>query len=301
MSQSLRAGIDLGGTKIEGALVDADGRFVERLRTATPAADYAALTAAIVSMVDRLRACAGTPLSVGVGIPGSVSPASGLIRNANTTVLNGRALCADLESALGQPVRLANDANCMLNSEVNGGAAAGADTAFGVIIGTGTGGAVAIGGHVVEGANGIAGEWGHNRVPADFPGVDGRRCYCGRQDCVETYLSGPGLLRSHAVSGGERLTSVEQLAARAAAGNDAARRSLQSYLEQLAVCLSAVVNLLDPDVVVLAGGVSNLARLDGGLAGRLPHLAFSDVLDTRIVRARFGDSSGVRGAACLWP
>jgi len=297
---SLRIGIDLGGTKIEGAVLDAGATLLHARRVATPASDYPAICTAIAGLVTSLEAEHGVRATVGIGMPGSVSPRTGLVRNANTVCLNGRPLGQDLSRALQRPVRLENDANCLVLSEINGGAASSGQCVFGVIIGTGTGGAVHANGALLRGASAIAGEWGHNHVPWSVASSASRPCYCGSNDCVETYLSGPGLLRTYAAQGRASAERVETIVARASAGETQAVAALAHYREQLARCLAGIVNVLDPDLIVLAGGVSNLPDLADSVAELLPALAFSDVIATRVVTARFGDSSGVRGAACLW-
>lgn len=274
-------GVDLGGTKIEVAVLDSGGRFVLRERKATPRDDYDGTLDAIADLIDRTLPFAPRATPVGVGIPGAISPATGLIKNANSTWLNGRPLATDLARRLARPVRLQNDANCLAVSEAIDGAAAGASPVFAVIIGTGVGGGIAIDGRVLIGANAIAGEWGHNPLP--WPTADeypGKACWCGRIGCVETWLSGPAL-------GAER----ERL------GDDAAR---ERYIDRLARGLATVTNLLDPEVIVLGGGVSNLPGLAEAVEKRLPERVFSDTLTTRVRRAVHGDSSGVRGAAWLW-
>lgn len=276
----LRIGIDLGGTKTEIVALADDGRELLRERVATPRGDYAGTVAAIVGLVKSAEAKFGADktATVGVGIPGAESLATGLIKNANSTWLIGHPLCADLEAALGRPVRLANDANCFALSEATDGAAAGANVVFGVILGTGVGGGIVVYGQVLVGANAIAGEWGHNLLPGDEPVRPA--CYCGHSGCIETFLSGPAL----AADGG--------------AENEAA---MQRYEQRLARALAQVINILDPDVIVLGGGLSNLDRL----YDRVPRLwgahVFSDAVATRLVKNRHGDSSGVRGAAWLWP
>lgn len=297
----MRVGIDLGGTKIEGALVADDGEIVERRRVPTPSEDYDAILGAIVTLVAGLDERAGHASAVGLAMPGAISPATGRIKNANTVCLNGRALVEDLSARLARTVRAENDANCLVVSEVFDGAAAGAAVAFGVILGTGVGGGVYANGALLRGANAIAGEWGHNRVPWPVPPAASRTCYCGRADCVETWLSGPGLCRSRADLAAGGNGGVEALLEAARTGEAAAREALDAYPEQLAMALATVVNVLDPDVIVLGGGVSNLPGLPARLAERLARHAFSDRLTTRVVRARHGDSSGVRGAAWLWP
>lgn len=296
----IRIGIDLGGTKIEGIALDQEGRELQRLRVATPAGDYAATLAAVALLVHDIEARCGQRGTVGVGMPGAVSRATGLIKNANSVCLIGRPLAEDLAALLGREVRLANDANCFSLSEAVDGAAAGSEVVFGVIIGTGTGGGVVVRGRVVEGLNAIAGEWGHNPLPwphdEERPGPG---CYCGKHGCTETYLSGPGLARDHRLETGQSLNAVE-IVQRAAQGDEACNAALQRYEDRLARALATVINILDPDVIVLGGGLSNITRLYQSV----PHLwgdyVFSDRVDTRLVPAKFGDSSGVRGAAWLW-
>jgi fructokinase len=301
LAQNPRIGVDLGGSKIEVAALDEAGAFLIRRRVPTPAQDYRATIEAICGLVEGIEAALGCRCQVGVGTPGAISPATGLIKNANSLVLNGRALDRDLALSLGRPVRLANDANCLALSEAVDGAAAGALCAFGAILGTGVGGGVAVERRILTGPNAIAGEWGHNPLPApeeaerpDPP------CYCGRRGCIETYLSGPGLERDHAEAGGGALTS-ERIAARAAAGDRLADAALSRYEERLARALAGVINILDPDVIVLGGGLSRIERL----YERVPLLwgrhIFSDRVDTPLRPARHGDASGVRGAAWLWP
>lgn len=295
---SMQVGIDLGGSKIEAIVLD-EGRRIFCERVATPRESYAATLDAIVALVREAKAkvgAGGTALPVGIGIPGAESLPSGLIKNANSTWLIGKSLRTDLEAALGCPVRLANDANCFALSEASDGAAAGARVVFGVILGTGVGGGIVVEGKVLAGANAIAGEWGH--VP--LPGEHHRQlCYCGRKGCIETYLSGPALAREHRMNGGAEL-SVEQIALHAANGDADCEATLQRYEARLAKALATVINILDPDVIVLGGGLSNLDRLYANVP-RLwgPHV-FSDTVLTRLVKNRHGDSSGVRGAAWLW-
>ncbi|TMH95324.1 MAG: ROK family protein [Betaproteobacteria bacterium] len=285
----LRIGVDIGGTKIEALALDAAGREVFRKRIPTPRGDYEATVAAVVSLV--AEAGAGT---VGVGIPGALSRATGRVKNANSTWLIGRSLKEDLERALKREIRLENDANCFALSEAVDGAGQGARVVFGAILGTGVGGGIVVDGRVLTGPNAIAGEWGHNPLPlpseADLPLPP---CYCGRLGCIETYLSGPGLARDHQQITGARLTPEEIVAL----GGESLRR----YEERLARALATVINLLDPDVIVLGGGMSNVERLYGEVP-RLwgPHV-FSDRVTTRLARHAHGDSSGVRGAAWLWP
>ena len=296
----MRIGIDLGGTKIEGIAIGDDGGERLRRRGATPRGDYASTIAAVADLVHDLERELGSQGTVGVGIPGTISPATGLVKNSNSTWLIGQPLAEDLPRLLNRPVRFANDANCFALSEATDGAAAGADVVFGVIIGTGTGGGVVVNRHVLVGANAIAGEWGHNPLPAPCGDESpGPLCYCGRRGCVETFLSGPGLALDYAGSGGEAI-SAKDIAARAAAGDALADRSLARYEARMARALASVINVLDPDVIVLGGGLSNIDRL----YERVPRLwaphVFSDHVSTRLVRAAHGDSSGVRGAAWLW-
>jgi fructokinase len=299
-TQGIRIGIDLGGTKTEIVAIGADGAELLRRRRDTPQGDYAATLALVVDLVLEAERDLGASATVGVGMPGALSAATGLVKNANSTCLIGRPLREDLSAALAREVRLANDANCFALSESVDGAGAGAGVVFGVILGTGVGGGIVVGGRVLAGANGIAGEWGHNPLPLpaghDLPLPP---CYCGRAGCVETYLSGPGLARDHARMGGGALTAVE-IAQRAGAGDAACEATLVRYEARLARALAQVINILDPDVIVLGGGLSAIARLYDNVP-RLwaPHV-FSDRIDTRLVRNCHGDSSGVRGAAWLW-
>ena len=296
----LRLGIDLGGTKIEiVALADNHAELLRR-RVPTPRGDYHGTLNAVVGLVAAAEREIGQRGSVGIGIPGAESPASGLIKNANSTWLIGQPLGEDLPRLLERPVRFANDANCFALSEATDGAAAGADIVFGVIIGTGTGGGVVVNGRVLTGANAIAGEWGHNPLPGARGGESpGPPCYCGRSGCIETFLSGPGLSRDYAASGGPDV-SAREVADRAVAGEALASASLARYEERMARALASVINVLDPDVIVLGGGLSNIDRLYASVP-RLwgPHV-FSDRVATRLVPNAHGDASGVRGAAWLW-
>lgn len=296
----MRIGIDVGGTKIEGIALGGGGEELLRLRVASPRDDYDATLAAIASVVAALEQKTGMRGSVGLGIPGAPSPATGLIKNANSTWLNGTPLQRDIEAALGRPVRLANDANCFALSEAVDGAAAGAEVVFGVILGTGCGGGIVVGQRVLTGPNAIAGEWGHNPLPAPLDDErPGPPCYCGRSGCIETFLSGPGLARDYATASGETVDASE-VAGRAGRGDVLAAAALDRYVDRLARSLTTIVNILDPDVIVLGGGVSNIPRLDTCVEARLRPFG-GDPVRTRVVKARFGDSSGVRGAAWLWP
>ncbi|TVQ86260.1 MAG: ROK family protein [Chromatiaceae bacterium] len=293
-------GVDLGGTKIEAAVLAADGRFLARRRIATPRGDYAASIAAIAALVTQLECEFGPVEGIGVGTPGAISPVNGRLRNANSVWLNQRPLRQDLEQALGRAVRLANDADCFALSEATDGAGAGAHSVFGVILGTGTGGGIVVAGRLLQGPNAIAGEWGHNPLPWPQPAeLPGPPCYCGRQGCIETFLSGPGLAADMRRATGRDL-DPRAIAAAAAAGDSAAEAALVRYEDRLGRALAAVINLLDPTVIVLGGGISNLARLYRHLPDLIRPWVFSDALATRICPPRFGDSSGVRGAAWLW-
>ena len=297
----MRIGIDMGGTKIEGIVLDEAGKELARLRVPTPRDDYTATVKAVAGLVDELEGISGPAASVGVGIPGAVSPRTGLIKNANSAWLIGRPLDKDLEAALARPVRLANDANCFAVSEAADGAAQGAGVVFGAILGTGVGGGVAIAGRAVQGANAIAGEWGHNPLP--WPADDerpGPPCYCGKRGCVETFLSGPGFALDFRENGGEDLAPAG-IAALADGGEAAAAAALERYIDRLARALATVINLLDPDVVVLGGGMSNISSLYEAVPQRLANWVFSNTCRTPLRRNRHGDSSGVRGAAWLWP
>ena len=296
----MRIGVDLGGTKIEAALLDEAGTVRFRRRIEAPQQDYAATVAAVAGLVKRACSEAGGDASVGIGIPGTISPATGLVKNANSTWLNGQPLDRDLGLALGRPVRIANDANCFALSEAVDGAAAGAHAVFGVILGTGVGGGLVIGGRFLTGANAIAGEWGHNPLPWPTPAeLPGPACWCGRRGCIETWSSGPALARTHMESTGQYLTASE-IAERAAAGNAEAGESMAQYEERLARALAHTINIFDPDIIVLGGGLSNITRFYENLPRLWEQWVFSDQVATRIVPPLHGDSSGVRGAAWLW-
>jgi fructokinase len=297
----IRLGIDLGGTKIEIIALDAGGGAHLRERIATPQGDYAAILDAIAGLVRDAEARLGPALGIGIGTPGTHSRATGLLKNSNTVCLNGRPLQQDLEARLGRPVRMSNDANCFALSEATDGAAAGAPVVFGVIAGTGTGAGIVVDRRVLTGPNGIAGEWGHNPLP--WPQSDelpGPACYCGKHGCIETWLSGPGLARDHAHHGGERLTA-ESIVARAEHGEAASRATLERYYERMARALAQVINILDPDVIVIGGGMGRIPMLYHEIPRRWGAYVFSDRVDTRLLPPKHGDSSGVRGAAWLWP
>jgi len=296
----MRIGIDLGGTKIAGVALDAEGHELGRVRVATPRGDYDATLAAIADLVRALEQRFGGPASIGVGMPGIVSPATGLVKNANSTWLIGQPFDQHLARALGRPVRLANDANCFALSEATDGAATGAGVVFGVILGTGVGGGIVINGRILEGAHHIAGEWGHNPLPA--PTDDerpGAACYCGRHGCIETFLSGPGWADDTARRTGRRRDATT-LAEAARAGDAEARDAVARYTDRLARALATVINVLDPEVIVLGGGLSNIEALYDEVPRRWGPHVFSDEVHTRLVRAHHGDASGVRGAAWLW-
>lgn len=294
---SLRLGIDLGGTKIEIVALEDDSTELLRRRVPTPRGDYPGTLAAIAGLVHEVERELDQRGSLGVGIPGAESRVTGLIKNANSTWLIGRPLRQDLQDLLQREVRLANDANCFALSEATDGAAAGADVVFGVILGTGVGGGIVAHGKVLVGTNAIAGEWGHNRLPGDE--AHWPRCYCGRDGCVETFLSGPGLRGDHARRAGADLEPAE-IAARAAAGDAACEATLCRYESRLARALAAVINILDPEAIVLGGGLSNLDRLYANVPRLWAAQVFSDQVVTRLLKSRHGDASGVRGAAWLW-
>ncbi len=296
----LRIGVDLGGTKIEVIAIAADGGELLRRRVATPKGDYSATLRAVAALVAAIENELGRRGTVGVGIPGAESLASGRIKNANSTCLIGQPLRTDLEALLQREVRLANDANCFALSEARDGAGRLAEVVFGVILGTGVGGGIVVRGHVLSGANAIAGEWGHNPLPLPGPAdLPLPLCYCGRSGCIETYLSGPALIRDHALHTGDQLSPAE-IDARAAGGDPACEATLQRYEARLGRALAGVVNVLDPQVIVLGGGLSNLGRLYRNLPACCGPHVFSDVFRTQIVPPEHGDSSGVRGAAWLW-
>ena len=296
----MRIGVDLGGTKIEVIALDDAGATLLRERTATPAG-YEAILDAVGGLVAHAQATLGRRGSVGIGAPGAISAKTGLLKNSNSTVLNGKPLDRDLASRLGQPIRLENDANCFALSEAVDGAGRGGATVFGVIIGTGVGGGIVMDGRIHRGANAIAGEWGHNPLP--WPSDDerpGAPCYCGRSGCIETFLSGAGLVRTYRALTGET-AAADAIGRLAKAGHAEALTAVAIYQERLARALAGVINVLDPHVVVLGGGLSNLDALYDGLEERVSRFCFSDGVETTIKRHEHGDSSGVRGAAWLWP
>ena len=297
---AMRIGIDLGGTKIEGIVLVEGGELRHRQRLSTPQGDYRGTLEAMARLVRRLEESCGETCTVGVGTPGSVSTVTGRLKNCNSTCLNGQPFVEDLSLLLERPVRIANDANCFALSEASDGAGAGASVVFGVILGTGVGGGIAVDGRILSGADGIAGEWGHNPLPWPRPEEwAGPDCYCCRTGCAETFLSGPGLARSHRELGGTDL-APEALVRAAEGGDPRASQALTLYEDRLARGLAGVVNLLDPEVIVLGGGLSKLTRLYESVHGRLARCVFSDTVRARIVPPAHGDSSGVRGAAWLW-
>ncbi|HLY46802.1 MAG TPA: ROK family protein [Stellaceae bacterium] len=301
MSPAFRIGVDLGGSKIEAAALDPEGAICARRRRATPAGDYRGTIAAIGELVAALESEIGGRTTVGIGIPGTIVGATGLVKNANSTWLNQRPLGRDVERALGRPVRFANDANCFALSEASDGAAAGCRSVFGVILGTGVGGGIVIDGRLLVGANAIAGEWGHNPLPAPRPDeLPGPACYCGRAGCIETFLSGPGLALDHRHHNGEDLAGP-QIAARAAAGDPACGATLERYADRLARALAGIINVLDPEAIVLGGGLSALTYLYDAVPRRWGRHILSDTILTRLLPPLHGDASGVRGAAWLWP
>ena len=296
----MRIGVDLGGTKIEGLALSAEGAVAARRRVPTPRDDYTATLEAVARLVLELEHEAGGPGTVGIGMPGAISPATGRVKNANSVWLNDRTLAEDLRRLLPRPLRLANDANCFALSEASDGAAAGARAVFGVIVGTGVGGGLVIDGKVWTGPNAIAGEWGHNPLPwpeaSEWPGPP---CYCGRTGCIETFLSGPGLARDHREAGGADSDALA-VAARAERGDAAARAALDRYEDRMARALAGVINVVDPDAIVLGGGMSNVGRLYANVPRLWGRHVFSDRVDTRLLPPAHGDASGARGAAWLW-
>lgn len=296
----IRFGIDLGGTKIELIVLDAAGEEIWRLREPTPQGDYRGTLEVMRQLVAQAESELGEPGSVGIGTPGAVSRATGRLKNANSVCLNGQPLAEDLERLLGRPVRIANDADCFALSEASDGAAAGLAVVFGVILGTGVGGGIVVHGHLLQGPNAIAGEWGHNPLPWPRPDeLPGPACYCGKHGCIETFVSGPGLERDYRQETGAALTA-QAILALTEAGDATAEAAFQRYEERLARALGHVMNILDPDAIVLGGGMSNCARLYANVPRIWDRHVFSDRVDTLLLPPRHGDSSGVRGAAWLW-
>jgi len=296
----IRIGMDLGGTKMEIAALDESGAELLRRRAPAPRGSYAEAIEAIAQFVLEAEREAGARGTVGIGTPGAVSRGSGVLKNAYASALNGKPVKPDLERLLGREVRFANDANCFALSEAIDGAAKGAQLVFGVILGTGVGGGVVADGRAIEGVNSIAGEWGHNALPWPTPGeLPGPRCACGRDGCIEAFLSGPGLARDHLLATGEARAPAD-IAARAESGDRGCALTLDRYEERLARALASVINLLDPEVIVLGGGLSNTGRLYRNVPARWTRHVYSDRVVTRLVKAAHGDASGVRGAARLW-
>jgi fructokinase len=293
-------GIDFGGTKIEAAVLDRGGAFLTRQRIATPD-NYADAIRAVAGLVAQVEATAGAARSIGIGVPGSISPRTGVMRNANTTYLNGSSLQHDLEEALGREIRLDNDANCLALSEARDGAAAGARTTFAIIIGTGCGGGLTVDGELISGANGIAGEWGH--IPLPWPREDelpAPSCWCGQEGCLEKWISGTGFRDDYARRTGRR-PQGDEIMALARGGDLTAQATLDDYVDRLARGMAVIANILDPDCFVMGGGMSNVSELYDRLPSVISRYTFSDGWDAKIVAAKWGDSSGVRGAAYLWP
>ena len=297
----MRIGIDLGGTKIEGIALDDTGNESFRKRIAAPQGNYQDTLQAIVDLVTEIETSIKTKATVGIGIPGSISPKTKLVKNANSVWLIGQPLQHDLETLLKRDIRIENDANCFIVSEATDGAAKNADVAFGVIIGTGTGGGIEVHGHSIIGANAIAGEWGHNPLPWPTPDeLPGRPCYCGKHGCIETWLSGPGFANDHKVLNKISNISAKDIVALAKQGDTNAKASLQRYEERLAKSLASVINVIDPDIIVLGGGMSNIEQLYINVPALWDKYVFSDNVNTRLLPPKHGDSSGVRGAAWLW-
>ncbi len=298
-SSSLRLGIDLGGTKIEGLVLDGEGTELVRERVATPAGDYPATLQTLADLVGRLEARVGCRCRVGIGMPGAFSRVTGRVKNSNSVCLNGQPLRQDLETLLQRPLRFANDADCFTLSEATDGAARHAAVVFGVILGTGTGGGICVDGKLLAGPNAITGEWGHNPLP--WPQADelpGRACYCGKPGCIETWLSGPGLEQDYRENSARDLAAPAIIEA-AGSGDVVAQATVDRYVDRLARALAGVINILDPDSIVLGGGLSNTALLYAAVPARWGRYVFSDSVETRLVPAKYGDSSGVRGAAWL--
>ncbi|MCG6968510.1 MAG: ROK family protein [Gammaproteobacteria bacterium] len=307
--ETLRIGVDLGGTKTEIVALSPQGQELIRHRVASPRDDYQATLHTITTLVAKVESELGATGTVGIATPGTLSPHTGRMKNANSVWLNGQLLKQDVETALKREIRLANDANCFALSEATDGAAAGAEVVFGVIVGTGTGGGVVVNGRVLSGINRIAGEWGHNPLPWAMPEeLPGPACYCGKSGCIETYLSGPGMAGDYLSFGGaitgtitRTMLDAKAIVQKALAGDPLAEQVLQRYENRMARALAGVINILDPDVIVLGGGMSNITRWYTSVPKLWERYVFSDTVQTRLVAPRFGDSSGVRGAAWLWP
>jgi len=296
---TVKMGIDLGGTKTEVLVLDAQQNSLYRERFATPTQDYESILTSIVGQVRRAQSSFGADITVGIGIPGALFPRSGKLRNSNTQCLNGRELLRDLENRLQATVRIENDANCFALSEALDGSGRGYRVVFGVIIGTGTGGGLVVDGKLLNGPHAITGEWGHNPLPWWREDDGALACYCGKRACIETYLSGPGLAQSYQLRFGHSLAS-EEIVAAAASGDESCRQMLDCYFDQLARSLAQLINILDPDAIVLGGGMSNIDAIYPAVAARLEDYVFSDYVATPVLKAARGDSSGVYGAALLW-
>jgi len=296
----MRIGIDLGGTKIEGIALNDNGDELIRHRVATPQGDYTATLETIQSLVALIETETAQTGSIGIATPGAISPASGLMKNSNSVCMNGKPVHTDLAGLLGREIRIANDANCFALSEATDGAAQGAHVVFGVIIGTGTGAGIVVDGKVLKGPNAIAGEWGHNPLPwprdIELPGP---ACYCGKNGCIETYLSGPGMTRDHELYA-NIILDTESIVNKATFGDEDATETLQRYEDRLARSLAHVINILDPDVIVLGGGMGNIKCLYKNVPKLWDAYVFSDQVATKLLAPKYGDSSGVRGAAWLW-
>jgi fructokinase len=296
----MRIGIDLGGTKIEGIALDDAGDELIRQRVPTPHGDYRATLAEIQNLVTYIETETGQRGSIGIATPGAISPATGLMKNSNSVCMNGKPVHTDLANLLGREIRIANDANCFALSEATDGAAQGARVVFGVIIGTGTGAGIVVEGKILEGPNAIAGEWGHNPLPwpreIELPGPE---CYCGKNSCIETYLSGPGMTRDHELYANVIL-DTETIVSKAVFGDEDSIETLQRYEDRLARSLAHVINILDPDVIVLGGGMGNIKQLYKNVPEIWGSYVFSDQVATKLLAPEYGDSSGVRGAAWLW-
>jgi fructokinase len=299
-ADTIRIGVDLGGTKTEIIALSPQGDELIRHRVASPRDDYQATINTIVALVAQVESELDATGSVGIATPGALSNETGRLKNSNSVWLNDQPLRRDLENALKRPMRIANDANCFALSEATDGAAAGADVVFGVIVGTGTGGGVVVHGRLINGVNSIAGEWGHNPLPwVSAQELPGPSCYCGKSGCIETYLSGPGMANDYFALTGSML-QAEDIVREAAAGNANAEQTLQRYEQRMAQALASIINVLDPEVIVLGGGMSNISRLYETVPKTWCQYVFSDHVATRLVAPKFGDSSGVRGAAWLW-
>lgn len=300
MIKFVRIGIDLGGSKIEIIALDQQGKELHRQRIATPAGDYHAIVNSIISLIEKAEQLLGCQATIGIGTPGSISNKTGFLKNSNSTCLNGKPLRSDLEARLNRPLRFANDANCFALSEATDGAGASASSVFGVILGTGVGGGIVVNGSLLKGPNAIAGEWGHNPLPwPKHDEIPGPKCYCGKRGCIETFLSGPGLSNSYARLAGH-ICDTDQIVKMAGKGDKLSEKCLRLYENRLARALSHIINILDPEVIVLGGGLSNIKRLYDNVPDLWSQYVFSDAVETKLLPPKFGDSSGVRGAALLW-